>query len=158
VSSASPTYTSPGALPPGAEWLAFLDASTGWATGSSPASPPFVWLYVTHDGGSSWHKVDISFPAQALALWRPTFFTKQDGLFPVQTFGPAPQYTPGTMLYTTQDGGQSWTSTAVPFDVTNAVFIDMNHAVSVNATDSMSLYTTSGGCKHWTKVQIQTTF
>jgi hypothetical protein len=43
------------------------------------------------------------------------------------------------MLFTTQDGGQSWTSTAVPFDVTNAVFIDMNHAVSFNATDSMSV-------------------
>ncbi len=42
----------------------------------------------------------------------------------------------------------------MPFDVTNAVFIDMNHAVSVNATDSMSLYTTSDGWKHWTKVQI----
>ena len=62
------------------------------------------------------------------------------------------------MLFTTQNGGQSWTSTAVPFDVTNAVFIDMNHAVSVNATDSMALYTTSDGWKHWTKVQIQTTF
>ena len=38
VSTASPTYWSPGALPPGAEWLTFLDASTGWATGSSPVS------------------------------------------------------------------------------------------------------------------------
>ena len=62
------------------------------------------------------------------------------------------------MLYTTQNGGQTWTSTAVPFDVTNVVFIDMNHAVSAGDTDSKALYTTSDGWKHWTKVQIQTTF
>lgn len=140
--------------------MQFVTPSTGWLIGSAlhRDMSNYSWLYVTHDGGSSWHKVDLSFPAQALALWRPTFFTEQEGLFPVLTSGPAPQYARGTMLFTTQDGGQSWTSTAVPFDVTNAVFIDMNHAVSVNATDSMSLYTTSDGWKHWTKVQIQTTF
>jgi photosystem II stability/assembly factor-like uncharacterized protein len=38
------------------------------------------------------------------------------------------------------------------------VFIDMNRAVSVSATDSKTLYTTSDGWKYWTKVQIQTTF
>jgi len=46
----------------------------------------------------------------------------------------------------------------VPFDVTNAVFIDLNHAVSAGDTDSKVLYTTSDCWKHWTKVQIQTTF
>ena len=140
--------------------MQFVTPSTGWLIGSALHSDMsnYSWLYVTHDGGSSWHKVDISFPAQALALWRPTFFTEQEGLFPVQTFGPTLQYARGTMLYITQDGGQSWTSSAVPFDVTNAVFIDMNHAVSVSATDSKALYTTSDGWKQWTKVQIQTTF
>ena len=33
----------------------------------------------------------------------------------------------------------------------------MNHAVAVS-TDSKALYITSDGWKHWTKVQIQTTF
>ena len=140
--------------------MQFVSPSTGWLIG--PAlhrdMSNYSWLYVTHDGGSSWHKVDLSFPAQALALWRPTFFTEQEGLFPVLTSGPAPQNAQGTMLYTTLDGGQSWTSTTVPFDVTNAVFIDMNHAVSVSATESKTLYTTNDGWKHWIKVQVQTTF
>jgi photosystem II stability/assembly factor-like uncharacterized protein len=140
--------------------MQFVTPSTGWLIGSAshPDMSNYSWLYVTHDGGSSWHKAAISFPAQALALGRPTFFTEQEGLFPVLTSGPAPQYARGTMLYTTQDGGQTWTSTAVPFDVTNAVFIDMNHAVSVGDTDSKAFYTTSDGWKHWTKVRVQTTF
>ncbi len=140
--------------------LQFVTPSTGWLIGSDlhPDMSNYSWLYVTHDGGSSWHKVAISFPAQALALWRPTFFTEQDGLFPVLTSGPAPQYARGTMLYTTHDGGQTWTSTAVPLDVTNAVFIDMHHAISPSDTDRKAFSTTSDGWKQWTKVQIQTTF
>ena len=140
--------------------MQFVPPSTGWLIGSAlhPDLANYSWLYVTHDGGSSWHKVDISFPAQALALWRPTFFTEQQGLAPVFTSGPAPQYARGTILYTTQDGGQTWMSTSVPLDVTNAAFIDMNHAVSASATDNEALYTTSDGWKHWTNVQIQTTF
>ncbi len=140
--------------------MQFVTPSIGWliGTGLRPDMSNFSWLYVTHDAGSSWHKVAISFPPQALALWKPTFFTEQDGLFPVLTSGPAPQYARGTMLYTTRDGGQTWTSTTVPFDVTNAVFIDLNHAVSAGDTDSKVLYTTSDCWKHWTKVQIQTTF
>lgn len=140
--------------------MQFVSPSTGWLIGSAlhRDMSNYSWLYVTHDAGSTWHKADISFPAQALALWRPTFFTEQEGLFPVLTSGAAPQYTRGTMLYTTRDGGQSWTSTDVPFDVTNAVFVDMNHALSASARESKTLYTTSDGWKHWTKVQIQTTF
>jgi photosystem II stability/assembly factor-like uncharacterized protein len=140
--------------------MQFVTPSTGWLIGSAlhPNMSNYSWLYITHDGGSSWHKVTISFPGQALALWKPTFFTEQDGLFPVLTSGPAPQYARGTMLYTTQDGGQTWTSTAVPFDVTNAVFIDMKHAILAGDMDSKAFYTTSDGWKHWAKVQIQTTF
>lgn len=140
--------------------MQFVTPSTGWliGTGLQRDMSNYSWLYVTHDGGSSWHKVAISFPAQALALWRPTFFTEQDGLFPVLTSGPAPQYVRGTMLYSTRDAGQTWTSTAVPFDVTNAVFIDMNHAVTAGDTNNKALYTTSDGWKHWTKVQVQTAF
>lgn len=134
----------------------FVTPSTGWLSGIAlrPDMSYYSWLYITHDGGSSWHKVDPSFPRQAATMWFPTFFTEQDALFSVLISSPVPQ----TILYTTHDGGHTWTNTTVPFDVTNATFIDMNHAVSAVASESNAFYTTNDGWKHWTKVQIQTTF
>ncbi len=139
--------------------LQFVTPSTGWLIGTSshPDHSGYSWLYVTHDGGVSWQQVPLSFPTEALAIWPPTFFTEQDGLFPVLTSGPAPQYDRGTLIYSTRDGGQTWTSTAVPFDVTSAVFIDMEHAISVDPASKL-LYSTSDGWKHWTQTPIQTTF
>lgn len=140
--------------------MQFVTSSTGWLIGTAyhSSASNYSWLYVTHDGGNTWNKVAISFPAEALALWPPTFFTEQEGLFPVLTSGPAPQYVNGTMLYTTHDGGRTWTSTTVSIDVTNAIFIDMNHAVSADSKGANVLYTTDDGWKHWTKVQIQTSY
>jgi photosystem II stability/assembly factor-like uncharacterized protein len=86
-------------------------------------------------------------------MWFPTFFTEQDALFSVLISSPVPQ----TILYTAHDGGQTWTNTTVPFDVTNAMFIDMNHAVATIASGN-GFYITNDGWKHWTKVEIQSTF
>ncbi len=139
--------------------LQFVTPSTGWLIGSSlhPDLSNYSWLYVTHDGGSSWHQVDLSFPAEALALWRPTFFTEQEGLFPVLTSGPAPQNAQGTLIYSTRDGGQTWASTAVPFDVTNATFLNLQQAVAVDS-EGKTLLATSDGWKHWTTAPLQTPF
>jgi photosystem II stability/assembly factor-like uncharacterized protein len=139
--------------------LQFVTPSTGWLIGSSlhPDMSNYSWLYVTHDGGNSWHQVALTFPAGALALWRPTFFTEQEGVFAVQTFGPAPQNARGTLLFSTRDGGQTWTSTAVPVDVTNAVFLDLQHAVAVDP-GGKALLTTSDGWNHWATVPLQTPF
>jgi photosystem II stability/assembly factor-like uncharacterized protein len=115
VSTASPTYTSPNALPPGAEWLAFADASTGWTTGSSPVSQ-FVWLYVTHDGGSTWHHQTLQPPAPVqgdLFTGPITFFNRQDGVLPTCFTAGADIYTD---IYVTHDGGTTWNSTSLlPF-------------------------------------------
>ncbi len=140
--------------------MQFVTPTTGWLIGTSlrPDSSNYSWLYVTHDGGSTWQPVDLAFPAQALAIWRPTFFNAQEGLFPALTSSSPPQNTRGTLIYSTQDGGQTWTSTAVPFDVTGAAFIDMQHAIAASNTQDKTLYTTSDGWKHWTTVSIQTSF
>ncbi len=139
--------------------MQFLTPSTGWLIGMAQrsSSSSYSWLYVTHDGGSTWHKVAISFPTQMLSLWTPTFFSGQDGLFPVLTNTSNAPQTQGTLLYTTRDGGQSWTPTTVPLDITNAIFTDLNHAVADNPVSNI-LYTTSDGWHHWTQVQMHAPF
>jgi photosystem II stability/assembly factor-like uncharacterized protein len=139
--------------------LQFVTPSTGWLIGTStlPDLSNDSWLYVTHDGGSSWQQVALAFPAEALALWRPTFFSEQEGVFPVLTFGPAPQNAQGTLVFSTQDGGQTWTSRAVPMDVTSAVFLDLQHAVAID-TAGKALLTTSDGWQHWGTVPLHTPY
>ena len=170
VSTASPADTSPGALPPGAEWLSFLDASTGWATGYSPASN-FVWLYVTHDGGSTWHHQTLQRPAGArgdLFTGPITFFNRQDGVLPTCFFSGADA---STDIYVTHDGGTTWNSTsllpvsrcAVTAFVGASDFIDSTHGWVLDtawtpAATTTSLYLTSDGGAHWRKLSTGTNF
>lgn len=139
--------------------LQFVTPSTGWLIGSSsrPDLASNSWLYMTQDGGNSWRQVALSFPDEALALWPPTFFTERVGVFPILTSGPAPQYVRGTLIFSTRDGGQTWTSAAVPKDVTNATFLDLQHAVAFDA-DTKALIATNDGWNHWTSTPIPTTF
>ena len=170
VSTASPTSTSPGALPPGAEWMTFLDASTGWATGSSPVSQ-FVWLYVTHDGGSTWHHQTLQPPAQVqgdLFTGPITFFNSQDGVLPTCLSAGADIYTD---IYVTHDGGTTWNSTSLlPFSrcavaafVGTSDFIDSTHGWVLDtaftpAATTTRLYMTSDGGAHWMKLLTSTNF
>jgi photosystem II stability/assembly factor-like uncharacterized protein len=170
VSTASPTYTSPGALSPGAEWLTFLDASTGWATGSSPVTQ-FVWLYVTHDGGSTWNHQTLPPPAHGqgdLFTGPITFFNSQDGVLPTCFSAGADIYTD---IYVTHDGGTTWNSTSLlPFStcavaafVGASDFIDSTHGWVLDtawtpAATTTSLYMTSDGGAHWRKLSTSTNF
>ncbi|HZU69870.1 MAG TPA: hypothetical protein VFA09_21555 [Ktedonobacteraceae bacterium] len=138
--------------------MQFVTPATGWLTGTSSHqdSSDYSWLYVTHDSGATWQPVTLPFPPGSLIVWPPQFFTEQDGLLSVLTSGPNSS---GTALYTTHDGGKTWTQTAVPFDVTSADFIDMNHALAM-ASDSRSkmVYTTSDGWHHWTQLHLNAPF
>jgi hypothetical protein len=96
-----------------------------------PELSSYAWMAVTNDGGATWQAANLAFPPGSLARWRPTFFTEREAIFPVVAFGPAPQYVRSTLLFKTQDGGQSWTSTAVPLDVANADYVDLQHAVAL---------------------------
>ncbi len=170
VSTASPTYTSPGALPPGAEWMTFLDASTGWATGSSPVTQ-FVWLYATHDGGSTWHHQTLPSPAHGqgdLFTGPITFFNRQDGVLPTCFSAGADIYTD---IYVTHNGGTTWNSTSLlPFSICAVAafggvsdFIDSTHGWVLDtawtpAATTTSLYMTSDGGAHWRKLLPRTNY
>jgi photosystem II stability/assembly factor-like uncharacterized protein len=141
--------------------MEFTSSTNGWLVGTSykKDNASFSWLYVTHDGGTSWSKVAIAFPTQSDALWTPQFFTAQDGLLPVSTSGPAPTYTPKTMLYATHDGGTTWVGTSIPFDVTNATYLDMTHAWLWTGSPLQHTFSvTSDAWQHWTKKNFTTRF
>lgn len=140
--------------------MTFIDAETGWMAGNTyTGSESTAWLYITHDAGTTWHQIATAFPKNSLIMGIPDLFTKQDGLLPVLTSGPAPKFTAETMLYTTHDGGKTWENTAaVPFDlILNAGdFIDLNHGWAV--ADKKTFYVTNDGWRHWSRGQIDTTF
>jgi photosystem II stability/assembly factor-like uncharacterized protein len=134
--------------------MAFTSDTTGWLAGTSYRmdETSFSWMYVTHDGGTTWQKVTISFPASADIVWAPQFFSAQDGLMPLSTSGPAPKYTQTTMIYATHDGGATWTGTPVPFDATFAAYIDMTHAWTwTGGPNQYTFAATSDGGRHWTR-------
>lgn len=63
------------------------------------------------------------------------------------------------MLYATHDDGATWVGTFIPFDVTNAIYLDMTHAWLL--TGSLLQYTfsvTSDAWQHWTKKNLTTRF
>src|SRR6266851_487476 len=80
--------TPPGRLPYGGlkTGMRFLNASTGWVTGNVSLSN-LAWLYVTHDGGSTWHQQSLlvppGVPPSRLLVLSPTFFSAIDGVLPV---------------------------------------------------------------------------
>jgi photosystem II stability/assembly factor-like uncharacterized protein len=139
--------------------LQFVTPGLGWLCGDSshPDLSSYSWLSVTYNGGITWQAANLAFPAGASASWCPTFFTEREGIFPVVTFGPPPQYIRGTLLFKTQDGGQNWTSVAVPLDVVNADFVDLQHAVALEDGGKALLSTSDGGI-HWACVLLQLPF
>jgi photosystem II stability/assembly factor-like uncharacterized protein len=136
--------------------LGFLDASTGWATGSSPVNG-YLLLYTTHDGGSKWYPQTLQLsPEEAsshLSISPPLFFNSTDGLLPV-TFDTGN----GSSIdfYATHDGGRTWNGTT-PVDALAGIwdFIDMKHGW---ASDGTHLYMTSNGGKTWTKLSPSANF
>ncbi len=142
----------PGQLPFGGTktGLGFLDATTGWVTGSSPIDG-YTLLYATHDGGSTWYRQTFPLsPEEAsshLSISPPLFFTPADGLLPV-TFDT--EKGSSVDFYVTQDGGNNWKSTT-PIGASASVssFVDVNHGW---VSDGTNLYMTSNGGHNWTKL------
>ena len=145
----------PGSLPLAGikSGMRFRDAMTGWVTTAVAGSGNASGLYMTRDGGSTWQQQNVTFPAAyregALILASPRFFTLRDGLLPAILN--APGMNPAIDVYTTHDGGATWSSTTpLPYTATTGSpiwdFADQDHGwVALGTT----LHLTLDGGQHW---------
>lgn len=153
--------TPPGHLPYGGQksGIRFLDASTGWITGTVLV-PGLSWLYITHDGGLSWHQQTLlkptGIPPAQLMINSPTFFSSTDGILPVIFSDFTTDSRIAAVIYATHDGGETWQNTApLPVGLNVFDFVDMQHGW---ASDGSVLYTTSDEGNHWIKLTPNESF
>ncbi len=131
--------------------ISFVNDTTGWVSGTIPESDT-VWLYMTHDGGSTWQSQSLSLPSKTkgaqITTLPPRFFSSSDGILPVMFL--APDGTSTADFYQTTDGGATWNSTStLPLSSVIRSFIDPHQGW---ATDDVNLYTTQDGGHTWTQL------
>jgi photosystem II stability/assembly factor-like uncharacterized protein len=153
--------TPPGHLPYGGQktGMRFVNASTGWVTGTVFANS-LAWLYVTHDGGSTWNQQTLPFPPNVppAQLWigPPTFFSVTDGLLPVRFADTLTNKDIAAVMYVTHDGGTTWrTTTPVSAALSASDFLEMQHGW---LTDGTHLFVTTNGGQHWAKLTPSANF
>ncbi len=133
--------------------MTFIDANTGWVTGTRPVGGE-VYLFVTYDGGATWAQQSVPLPAgyetYQYMPQAPVFFGN-DGFLPLMIYLPdATVFT----FYSTHDSGATWTG-----DPTNATRVIMpgNYAFA-DATHGWcwdggaNLYATADGAQTWSKM------
>lgn len=148
---------SSGSLPLGGikNGMTFLDANTGWVTGTRPVDGE-VYLFVTHDGGASWSQQSIPLPAgyeyYQYMPQAPVFFG-EDGFLPlVINLSITTDFT----FYTTHDGGTTWTGD--PKNAKSVVtpgsyaFADALHGWCWDG--GTNLYSTADGAQTWGEMLI----
>ena len=119
-----------------------------------------AWLYVTHDGGSTWHQQTLPLPQGVppaqLSIQTPTFFSATDGLLPVRFSDLTTSKGIATVIYETHDGGTTWRSTMpVSAVLSTTHFLDMQHGW---LTDGTTLFITNDGGQQWTKLTPSANF
>lgn len=138
--------------------ISFVNASTGWLTGSTVTNTP--WFYVTHDGGQSWQAQAVPVPGQVQALnpniWPPTFLNTHDGFLIINGAGlNCAQQELAAIVYTTHDGGMSWNSTGITTLKSTPSFISTTQGWGL--ADRNLKITTDGG-QSWENIPADTTF
>ncbi len=130
--------------------MTFLNANTGWVTGTVPINGE-IYLFVTNDSGASWEQQSIPLPP-GYATYQympqaPVFFGS-DGFLPLIVYLSS---TTDFTFYTTHDGGITWTG-----DPTNAnkvvkpgsyAFADALHGWCWDG--GTNLYFTTDGAQTW---------
>ncbi len=137
--------------------MLFTDATHGWLTGDCNGVMAGVLLYKSSDAGTSWQDVTLPEPASAPGLFTnsnftcgsydPFFFSNDLGHLGVRCTDYT--VTPSTIsyyVYTTQDGGATWTSSIYPGEALYFVTTDTGWAIAKKFQR-----TTDGGLT-WTTV------
>jgi photosystem II stability/assembly factor-like uncharacterized protein len=130
--------------------MTFLDANTGWVTGSIPANG-VVYLYVTHDGGVSWSQQSLPLPtgyASYQYMSQAPVFFGNDGFLPLMIYM---SNRIDFAFYSTHDGGLTWSGD--PGNANKVIkpglpaFADALHIWSWNG--GTTLYITNNGAQNW---------
>jgi photosystem II stability/assembly factor-like uncharacterized protein len=107
--------------------MKFTSRTHGWLTGDCNGVKSGVLLYQTNDAGSSWQAVTLPGPAGSPDLFNnqnlacgsydPFFFGNDLGILNVRCANfSEPAITYSYYIYTTQDGGASWSGASCPGD------------------------------------------
>ena len=133
----------------------FLDSSNGWVG----AACDRMFFYATHDGGLTWSAQNLPpFPgppdAGAAVLYGidpPQFVSSRDGVAFVHRGGTSTADTAqDAAMYSTHDGGQTWSAVRLPAAERAAAFLDASHGwmtavASPNRTVPVLFATNDGG-------------
>jgi photosystem II stability/assembly factor-like uncharacterized protein len=137
--------------------MEFVDAQQGWLPVDCNGVMPGALLYHTADGGETWEMVNLPPPADqpgifenyavACGVRQAIFFTPQMGYAGVTCANyDTDPLTTLYYLYTTQDGGVTWTSSAYPGG--SLTFLDAQMGWAQNE----DIYHTTDGGATWTKI------
>ena len=133
----------PGALPVTCTktGMTFVDATTGWVTGSCGGSGPF--FDVTHDGGTTWSAQFINCPSQC-TLNAPQFTSSLDGFLTAAVSVP--------YLFATTDGGRTWTQRAdLPASFVLFINADDGFVLGLSGGEQLPavVWSTNDGGRSW---------
>jgi photosystem II stability/assembly factor-like uncharacterized protein len=131
--------------------MLFTDATHGWLTGDCNGVMAGVLLYKSSDAGTTWQEVTLPAPTNTPGLfddmnvacgsYDPFFFGNDLGHLSVRCANYGGQQTIYTYyIYTTQDGGSTWTSAIYPGESLYFYSADTGWAIS-----SKIQLTTDGG-------------
>lgn len=137
--------------------MLFTDAQNGWLTIDCNGVMAGAILDHSKDGGATWERVNLPSPQAAPALFDdpevacgvmdPVFFSAESGKVAVKcTHFAKDPITYDYYLFSTQDGGASWTSTTYPGET--VIFLNPQ----VGWAQNQDIYQTTDSGATWTKV------
>jgi photosystem II stability/assembly factor-like uncharacterized protein len=146
--------------------ITFVDAATGWVTGSGSGCGR-TYLYASRDGGRTWRPQPLPLPRRVRSRWNastqpPVFFSIRDGVLPVSVAYAVKDESCEAgqrviVFYATHDGGATWTASTPVMGrgVAAWSFADMSHGWALGES---ALYRTTDGGRQWTLLPLPPEF
>jgi photosystem II stability/assembly factor-like uncharacterized protein len=130
--------------------VTFRDLQNGWINGGDYPAEAYFYLFRTSDGGLTWSQVQPALPAgyqsAFITVGAPKFFGASQAIVPVWLQTGAGR---DLFLYTSTDGGNTWTPSAGFARNVDAVdIISMSSAISWGNTGNF--FSTSNAGASWT--------